>query len=86
MPYSWGLKLAHAFPEYDGFKVNLLICDDYYWEYMEDKLIRGDDPTAVDSKIGYLLSGPTKKSTNEGGSSMLNILISHKEEEYDFGK
>ena len=53
---------------------------------MDDKIIRGDGPTAVESKIGYLLSGPTKKSTNEGGSSMLNILISHKEEEYELEK
>ena len=53
---------------------------------MEDKIIRGDGPTAVESKIGYLLSGPTKKSTNEGGTFMLNILISHKEEEYDLEK
>ena len=42
-------------------------------------MIKGDGPTAV-------LSGPTKKSTNEGGASMLNILISHKEEEYDLEK
>ena len=83
LPYLRGLKLAHAFPAHYGFRVNLLIGADYYWEFMEDKIIRGDGPTAVESKIGYLLSGPTKKSTNEGGSSMLNILISHKEEEDD---
>jgi ssRNA-specific RNase YbeY (16S rRNA maturation enzyme) len=74
-----GLKLAHVFPGHHEFSVNLLICVDYYWKYLEDKMIKGDGPTAV-------LSGPTKKSTNEGGASMLNILISHKEEEYDLEK
>jgi hypothetical protein len=60
LPYLRGLKLAHAFPGHDGFTVNLLIGADYYWEFMEDKIIRGDGPTAVESKIGYLLFSPTK--------------------------
>ncbi|VDI06839.1 Hypothetical predicted protein [Mytilus galloprovincialis] len=55
---------------------------DHYWDFIEDKIIRGNGPTAVKSRIGYLLSGPTQKST-EGTTSMMNILIGHKEEEYD---
>ncbi|XP_063435623.1 uncharacterized protein LOC134716543 [Mytilus trossulus] len=82
LPYLRGLKLAHPLSGHDVFCVNLLIGADHYWDFMEDKIIRGNGPTAVKSRIGYLLSGPTQKST-EGTTSMMNILIGHKEEEYD---
>ncbi|KAL5007291.1 hypothetical protein ScPMuIL_016097 [Solemya velum] len=51
-----------------------------------DKVIRGDGPTAVLSKLGYLLSGPI----HSGGSGpnteslMMNTLADHKLEECDF--
>jgi hypothetical protein len=39
---------------------------------------------AVQSRLGYLLSGPMSNSTRYTTSaSMLNILIQHKNEEYD---
>ena len=31
---------------------------DYYWRFVQDQVIRGDGPTAVKSRLGYLLSGP----------------------------
>ena len=41
-----------------NFEVSLLIGADYYWSIVEDKIIRGNGPTAMKSKLGYLLSGP----------------------------
>ena len=35
---------------------SLLIGTDHYWD-VEDDIIKGDGPTAVGSKLGYLLSG-----------------------------
>ncbi|VDI70021.1 Hypothetical predicted protein [Mytilus galloprovincialis] len=55
---------------------------DHYWDFIEDKIIRGNGQTAIKSRIGYLLSSPTQKLT-EGTISVINILIEHKEEEYD---
>ena len=36
---------------------------DFYWDVVNEKVIKGDGPTAVNSKIGYLLSGPINKSS-----------------------
>ena len=40
------------------FNIDLLIGADLYWSIVEDKEVRGPGPTAVASKLGYLLSGP----------------------------
>jgi len=36
--------------------VSILIGADYYWTFVEDKIIRGDGPTAQQSKLGLLYS------------------------------
>jgi hypothetical protein len=62
----------------------MLIGADYYWDIVQNKIIRGKGPTAVQSRLGYLLSRPMSNSTGYTTSaSMLNILIQHKNEEYD---
>ena len=42
----------------DDFEIDLLIGADYYWDIVENNTVRGPGPTAVASKLGYLLSGP----------------------------
>ena len=58
LPYLKGLRLAHPIPPTDQFSITLLIGADQYWKIVEDHVIRGNGPTAVKSKLGYLLSGP----------------------------
>ena len=58
MDYLRGLKLAHPYSDDDKFDISLLIGADHYWDIVKDKTIRGNGPTAVESKLGYLLSGP----------------------------
>ena len=41
-----------------NFKISLLVGADFYCDLVEDHIIRGDGPTAMSSKLGYLLSGP----------------------------
>ena len=41
------------------FEIDLLIGADFYWSIVEDHTVRGPEPTAVASKLGYLLSSPT---------------------------
>lgn len=54
-PYLRGLKLAHPI-EIDGeFQISILVGADYYWNIVGDKVIRGQGPTAVESKFGFLL-------------------------------
>ena len=52
------LKLAHPIKQGGSFHVQLLIGADFYWDVVGNKVIRGPGPTAVESKLGYLLSGP----------------------------
>jgi hypothetical protein len=66
----------------------MLIGVDHYRDIVGDKVIRGNGPTAVYSKLGYLLSGPTNKaSTNQDTTfSVTKVLSSHKEEVCDIEK
>ena len=63
LPYLNGLRLAHPLSTTEQFSITLLIGADQYWKIVEDHVIRGNGPTAVASKLGYLLSGPLDTST-----------------------
>ena len=42
----------------ENFSISVLIGVDYYWQFIQDHVVRGDGTTAVQSRLGYLLSGP----------------------------
>ncbi|XP_063404398.1 uncharacterized protein LOC134687869 [Mytilus trossulus] len=88
LPYLRGLQLAHPVTQDEKFSISLLVGADYYWSLVQDEVIRGDGPTAVKSKIGYLLSGPlnTDINTQEWNSTMMNVLVTHKPDECDLQK
>ena len=56
--YLHDLQLAHPITSEREFNISLLVGADNYWDIVGDHVIRGNGPTAVDSKLGYLLSGP----------------------------
>ena len=62
-PHLKGLPLAYPISENENFEISILIGADYYWHFVQDHVIRGDGPTAVQSKLGYLLSGPLPAKT-----------------------
>ena len=68
MPHLKGLKLAHPVSADGLFNIDVLIAADRYWDIVQDKTIRGNGPTAIQSKVGYLLSGPIK-CHNQASSS-----------------
>ncbi|XP_063435994.1 uncharacterized protein LOC134716907 [Mytilus trossulus] len=84
--YLRGLQLAHPVMEGEQFEISLLIGGDFYWDIVQDKIVRGNGPTAVSSKIGYLLSGPVPTRTSNASFSMMNILVCHKQGECDLEK
>ena len=51
LPYLKGIKLAHPVTRDNEFDISLLISADQYWSVVEDKVIRGNGPTAVKSKL-----------------------------------
>jgi transposase InsO family protein len=76
LKYIEGLKLAHPISAADDdFEISLLIGADHFWQIVQNKVIRGNGPTAVKSKLGYLLSGPLSSTKNESSASyMLNVI------------
>lgn len=73
LKYIKRLKLAHPINDNnDKFEVSLLIGADYYWQ---SKVVRGNRPTALKSKIGYFLSGPLQVTKLElSVNHMLNVI------------
>ena len=71
LPHLQGLSLAHPVTKpATTFEISLLIGADYYWDIVENHIIRGNGPTAMNSNTGYLLSGPLSPQQ----TSALNIL------------
>ena len=70
IPHLRELPLAHPVTNHENFEISLLVGADHYWDIMEDRIIRGNGPTAMQSKIGYLLSGPlpSTHSANEAAN------------------
>ena len=58
LPYLQELPLAHPVTSDENFHISILIGADYYWQIMQDRIVRNDGLTAVESRLGYLLSGP----------------------------
>ena len=58
LPYLQGLPLAHPVTNDENFHISILIGADFYWQFIQDRIVRGDGPTGVESRLGYLLSGP----------------------------
>lgn len=56
--------------------VDILIGSDCYWEIATDNVIRGEKgPTAVYTKLGWVLSGPSGSFGND--CAVVNIVTSH---------
>ncbi|XP_006816215.1 uncharacterized protein LOC102809036 [Saccoglossus kowalevskii] len=63
-------------------EIDLLIGADYYWSIVQDHVVRGHGPTAVKSKLGYLLSGPSKlDSISVLNATVMKILTNTSSEE-----
>ena len=86
LPYLDNLRLAHPVTDDEHFEIGILIGVDQYWNIVEDEVIRGEGPTAVKSKLGYLLSGPYNGTSRNTHTSMMNIIASHVREEVDIEK
>ena len=54
-----GLELADSAEVSDVLEIDLLIGSDSYWDLVTGQVIRGDSgPTAIRTKVGWILSGP----------------------------
>ena len=72
--YLSGLDLADP-DDTENLSISILIGADYYWKVVTGKIIHGRvGPTAVQTKFGWVLSGPV---TGLRGSSTMSTLCSH---------
>ena len=76
IPYLQRLSLAHPVTGDENFEISILIGADYYWHFIQDNIVRGDGPMAVQSHLGYLLSGPLHLPKPIETSS-LHVVILH---------
>ena len=54
-----GLRLADYCAKSETLKVDMLVGSDYYWNLVTGHTIRGTQgPTAIHTKLGWVLSGP----------------------------
>ena len=74
LPYLRSLKLAHPMTDDEQFEISLLIGADHYWKIVQNKTVRGNGPTAIRSKIGYLLSGPLPVTSNKTENYIMNVI------------
>ena len=78
MPYLQGLPLAHPVSSTENFEISLLVGSDFYWNFIGNHVVRGDGPTAVSSRLGYVLSGPLPAHQPYNSiSNFLNLAVSH---------
>ena len=58
------LELADSADSHDLLEVDVLIGSDWYWSLITGRVIRGETgPIAIDSKVGWILSGPAGEQT-----------------------
>ena len=76
-PHLADLDLADS-SAIDQDSIDILIGSDYYWDIVTGESIRGEfGPTAINSKFGWLLSGPTdEQHVHENSNVVSNLIIS----------
>ena len=69
------IKLADSNPYNSDLEVDILISGSFYWNFICDSFVRDNSgPTALLTKVGYVLSGPIEEVTNNVHS---NLISSH---------
>ena len=65
LPHLKKLPLAHPISTNKEFDISLLVGADHYSDIVGDVIVRGNGPTAVEYKVGYLLSRPAPVTTGQ---------------------
>lgn len=71
-----GLDLADFSSNESSLQVDILIGSDYYWDLVTGSVCRSTKgPTALHTKLGWVLSGPT--ISNEVMQCSMNLTTTH---------
>ena len=77
-PHLTGLELADDPGDNQTLKVDVLISSDHYWDLITRRLQRGTDgPVTIETKLGWILSGPVVISGQTDESHSLVVHTMH---------
>ena len=71
-PYLSNLDLADFGQSNNNLNVDILIGADYYWSLVTGITKQGSGPTAIETRLGWVLSGPATGMTLK--STSVNLL------------
>jgi hypothetical protein len=75
-PHLEGLELADSVHDKSELEVDLLVGSDFYWQFMTGRVQKGEaGPTAIESHLGWILSGPS--SSTNARSVSANLTQTH---------
>jgi hypothetical protein len=70
-----GLDLADFNHEESDDSIDVLVGADHYWDLVTGDVVKGEDgPTAINSKLRWLLSGPAESSSSDE-STTSNLIL-----------
>ena len=73
-----GIHLADYSTGAEPAEVDILIGSDQYWRIVKGEVRRGESgPTALHTKLGWVLSGPTESSTYDCDPSVNLVSSTH---------
>jgi hypothetical protein len=78
LPHLKNIVLAHPPKSSDNFSVDILIGADFYWTIVGDDNVHGQGPTAANSLIGYLISGPLPGAVTSNQRSITFLPVTQK--------
>ena len=70
----------------DELEIDVLVGADYLWNFQKECTIRGnpDEPVAVETELGWVLSGPMKcKSNDDVVSTQVNLITSVRDQTFE---
>ena len=70
----WFLDVCKAQEE---LEIDILVGADYLWNFQKECTIRGkpDEPVAVQTELGWVLSGPMKGESSTGGAQSVQVIF-----------
>ena len=72
-----GLKLADYHTGEDNIDIDILVGSDQYWSLVSGRVVRGEHgPTAIETKLGWVLSGPIPEGT-QVNRQQSNLVATH---------
>ena len=73
-----GVELADSGDIGGHLEIDLLIGSDHYWKLVTGRVLRGDSgPTAVETRLGWVLSGPAEALREDTTINFVSTCSSH---------